>query len=159
MPNVAKVVKPFLDEFEKIGAQTASQAVQAVKQVASDVVGKPIQETVGTSPTTVGSQGFGTNEDAQGTQQQMTKQQMAKMQVDDQVRAQQQMAQIRQNLKALMTPPKPPPEKPIYYKMWEEMEKKKQEKAEEEFKEQKEKSEVAALKAASTAEQKKGIGG
>jgi hypothetical protein len=157
MAAIKSAFKPFVDEFEKIGSQTASQAVQAVKQVASDVVAKPIQETVGTK--VMGPAGAGTNEDAQGTQQQMTKQQMAKMQADDQTRAQQQMVQIRQNLKALMTPAKPPPEKPIYYKIWEEMEKKKQEKAEEEYKENKDKAEVAALKASSTAEQKKGIGG
>jgi hypothetical protein len=156
MPSVKSAFKPFLDEFEKIGSQTAGQAVQAVKQVASDVVAKPIQEAVGSLP--VGSQGVGTNEAGNQTQQQITQQQMAKMQADDQARAQQQMAQIRQNLKALMTPPKPAPEKPIYYKMWEEMEKKKQEKQEIEIKKH---EEAAAVKAAgkSTGERKKGIGG
>lgn len=157
MANVVKsVFKPFLDEFEQIGKQTASQAVQAVKQVASDVVAKPIQEAVGTQ--VMGPAGTGTNENAGGTQQQMSKQQVAKMQADDQAKAQQQMVQIRQNLKALMAPPRPPPEKPIYYKMWEEMEKKKQEKAEIEYKKQ---EENAAVKAAgkSTGERKKGIGG
>ena len=157
MPNVVKsAFKPFLDEFEKIGSQTASQAVQAVKGVASDVVQKPIQEAVGNK--TMGPVGTGTNEQGNQTQQQMQQAATAKAQQDDQAKAQQQIAQIRQNLKALMEPPKPPPEKPIYYKMWEE--KKQEEQKQEEIK-YKKKEDAAAIKAAghSTGEIKRGVGG
>lgn len=154
MPSVKQVVKPFIDEFEKIGSQTASQVTQVVKQVASDVVTGPIREAVG-SPKSTGS--VGTNEDQSAANVQF-QQQIMKAKQDDAQKTQTAMAQIRQNLKALMTPKQKPQEKPIYYKMWEDMEKKKQEKYEEEVKKQEENATVAAA-GHSTGETKKGIGG
>lgn len=152
MSSVKSVVKPIVNEFEKIGSQTASQAAQVVKQVASDVV----NETVGSKQTAVSS-GNGTNED-QSAQSVQFQQQMTKAKQDDAQKTRSAMAQIRQNLKALMTPKPKPESKPIYYKMWEEMEKKKQEKQEIEYKKH---EEAAAVSAAgkSTGEMKKGIGG
>lgn len=152
MSSVKSIVKPIVNEFEKIGSQTASQATQVVKQVARDVV----NETVGSKQTAVNS-GSGTNEDQSAANVQF-QQQMMKAKQDDAARTQQAMAQIRQNLKALMTPKQKPQEKPIYYKMWEDMEKKKQEKYEEKVKKQEENATVAAA-GHSTGETKKGIGG
>ncbi len=155
MNNIVKsAFKPFVDEFEKIGSQTVSQAAQAVKKIASDVV----NETVNSSQSAVGSKDAGTNENLQSGQQAADAKALTAKQADDQAKAQQQIAQIRQNLKALMTPPKPPPEKPIYYKMWEDLEKKKQEKMELEVKKHEENVAVRAA-GKSTGEMKKGIGG
>lgn len=131
MPSVKSAIKPFVDEFEKIGSQTASQGVSAVKQVASDVIQKPVQEAAGSPPPSAGNRDIGTNEDQQGTQQQLLQQQIAKAKQDDAQKTQANIAQIKQNLKALMTPKQKPPDKPIYYKMWEDMEKKKEERQEE----------------------------
>lgn len=157
MASVVKsAIKPFLDEFEKIGSQTAGQAVQAVKSAASDVVQKPIQEAVGNK--VGGPPGAGTNENLQSGQTAADAKALAAKQADDQQKVQQNLAQIRENLKALMTPTKPPPEKPIYYKMWEE---KKDEEEKKQVEEQKKQEEVAAVKAAghSTGETERRIGG
>jgi hypothetical protein len=155
MPSVKQAIKPFIDEFEKIGSQTASQAVQAVKKIAGDAVIKPIQEVVGNPVTGVAS--AGTNEDQSAANVQF-QQQMAKVKQDDAARTQNAMAQVRQNLKALMTPKQKLPDKPVYYKMWDDMEKKKQEKQEEIIKKNEESADVKAA-GKSTGEMKKGIGG
>jgi hypothetical protein len=154
MANVIKqTIKPFIDEFEKIGSQTASQAVQAVKQVAGGVV----HEATGVPITDVNNKGDGTNEDQSAANQQ-AQQQLMKAKTDDAQKAQAAMAQVRQNLKALMTPKQKPPDKPVYYKMWDEMQKKKEEKQEEQIKKQEESADIKAA-GKSTGETKKGIGG